>query len=70
MFKKNESQADRIVRIGLGVILLAGGLFMASGITEIVLLVLGAVALFTGLSGFCLIYKILGWSTKDKISQK
>jgi len=58
----NESQTDRIIRIIAGVIL-GGGALLTSGMIQIVLGVLSAIALFTAATGFCLIYKLLGIST-------
>jgi len=64
--KMNEGTIDRVVRIVLGVVLLYVGLFVLVGTTlGIVLDVLGAVAVGTGISGFCLLYKLFGdFSTK------
>ncbi len=66
MFKQNESQNDRIVRIVIGLLMLFGGLFLVTGGLKLVMLVLGAVALFTGVTGFCAIYKLLGMATNKK----
>jgi len=64
--KMNEGTIDRVIRIVLGVVLLYVGFFVLAGTTlGIVLDVLGAVALATGISGFCLLYKLFGnFSTK------
>lgn len=68
MFKKyqNESPTDRIIRLVLGVILAITAFAFLSGIAQIIVYVLAAIALFTGLTGFCMIYKILGISTLKK----
>ena len=58
--KVNESGLDRIIRVVLGIVLLAlsfGGVM--SGGWGIVGLVLGAVALLTGIVGFCPLYAML-----------
>jgi hypothetical protein len=58
--KANESGIDRIIRAVLGIILLA--LYftgVVSGGLGIVLLVVGAIALLTGLVGFCPLYMLL-----------
>ncbi len=58
--KINESSADRIIRVILGVALLA--LYFAlslQGWVGIVLLVVGALALITGAVGFCPLYALL-----------
>ena len=66
--KVNEGTIDRVIRVVLGAVLLYVGLFVLAGTTlGIILDVLGAVALVTGLSGFCLLYKIFGnFSTAKK----
>ena len=68
MFKKyqNESQIDRMVRFVLGIALIVLGYTMFTGVIQIVIYVLAFVALFTSVTGFCLIYKILRISTFNK----
>ena len=68
MFKKyqNESQMDRIIRFVLGIILAVIGYTLFSGAIQIVMYVLAFIALFTSVTGFCLIYKVLGISTLKK----
>ena len=58
--KFNESGLDRLIRVVLGIVLLAltfGG--VVAGGLEIVFLVLGAIALLTGIVGFCPLYALL-----------
>ena len=63
--KQNESNVDRIIRGVLGIVLLAVAfLVVPAGTLQIVLAVIGAILLITGLTGFCLIYAILGLSTR------
>ena len=62
MFKVNEGRADRIIRIILGISLIVVGFFV-SGILSIVFFVLGAIGLFTGITGFCGLYALLGINT-------
>lgn len=59
MFKVNEGNTDRILRIIVGIALIVLGL----ATSQILLAVVGLVPLLTGLSGFCLIYRLLGIST-------
>ena len=62
--KFNESGLDRLIRVVLGIVLLAlsfGG--VVSGGWGIVGLVLGAVALLTGVVGFCPLYALLKFRT-------
>ena len=65
MIKQNEGNTDRIIRLILGVILVAAG-FYFHGVTAIVLWVIGGIALFTGATGFCLLYMPFGISTKKR----
>jgi hypothetical protein len=66
--KMNESTIDRVIRVVLGLVLLYVGFFVLAGTTlGIVLDVLGAIAVGTGVSGFCLLYKLFGdFSTAKK----
>lgn len=68
MFRKyqNESQTDRIIRFILGIILAVLGYAVFSGVIQIAIYVLAFIALFTSVTGFCLIYKVLGISTLKK----
>jgi hypothetical protein len=62
--KTNESTLDRIIRGIVGIALIA--LYFAGTLTGtlgIVLLVIGAVLLFTGVIGFCPLYKLLNIGT-------
>jgi hypothetical protein len=63
--KGNEGAFDRLVRLILAEAFFIGGFFWFSGIVSIVLYVLGMVMLFTALSGFCLIYKLIGFETSN-----
>ena len=65
MFKLNEANWDRIVRVVLGVVLLylaLGG--VVTGAPGIVVAILGVVALATGAVGFCPLYTVFKFSTK------
>jgi len=63
--KLNESPADRIIRIVLGVILAALALTgVATGTLAAVAWVVAAIALVTGVVGFCPLYAIFRVSTK------
>jgi uncharacterized membrane protein HdeD (DUF308 family) len=69
MFKKyqNENQTDRVIRLVLGIVLALTGYVYFSGPLQVVLYVLAFIALFTSITGFCLIYKLLGISTLKKV---
>lgn len=63
--KCNVGGWDRGVRIVIGAVLIALGLGGAvSGTGAIVAYVIGAIALLTGLAGFCGLYTVLGISTR------
>ena len=62
---KNEGNADRFIRVVLGVALMwigFGGI--VTGTAGTVLGVVGLLPLFTGLVGWCPLYSIVGLSTK------
>ncbi len=60
--ERNEGTLDRAIRVVLGLILL--GLWAVDKIPyRTAALIVGLVALVTGLTGFCAIYKLLGIST-------
>ncbi len=63
--KVNESSLDRVIRVVLGIILLAlnlGG--VVTGSWGIVLLAVGAIFIVTGLIGFCPLYALLKIRTR------
>lgn len=62
MFKKNEGSLDRILRVVLGVALLAGYFIYPDAAYRWAFLI-GVVPLLTGLVGTCPIYSILGIRT-------
>ncbi|MBC7222759.1 MAG: DUF2892 domain-containing protein [Anaerolineae bacterium] len=66
----NEGTVDRIVRLVVGVVLLWAGLWPLGGLGGaawgIVLALIGLVLLVTAATGFCLIYRILGISTRQR----
>ena len=65
MFKINEANWDRVVRVVLGVVLLYLGLGgVVGGTLGIILDILGAIFLLTGAVGFCPLYILLKFSTK------
>lgn len=65
MFKKyqNENQMDRVIRSVLGIVLAVLGYTIFTGVIQIVVYVLAFIALFTSVTGFCLLYKFFGIST-------
>ncbi len=68
--KLNEGNADRIVRVILGLIALTLAYIefdvMAGSLLGIVIAAIGAIMLLTGLFGFCPAYKLCGMNTCKK----
>ncbi len=65
MFKSNVGSVDRIIRIILGAALIAVYfLYPGMGWISLAALIVGIVALATGVLSTCLLYSILGISTK------
>lgn len=62
MFKTNEGNLDRILRIVVGLALIAG-FFLNGGGTWSWLYLIGIVPLVTGLVGWCPLYRVFGIST-------
>ena len=62
MFKTNVGGIDRVLRIVLGLALLAG-FFLNADATYRWAYLIGIVPLFTGLFGTCPAYALLGFST-------
>ncbi len=60
--KRNENTLDRVIRLIVGLALLGVSL-MTAGALKIVLIIVAAIALFTALTGFCLLYRLLGIKT-------
>lgn len=63
MLKTNQSGVDRIVRVVLGIALLALGLFWVQAPWNWILDIVGVIALVTGAVGFCPLYALLGIHT-------
>ena len=67
MLKANESRVDRILRVIAGVVLVWAGLWPLGGLggqtLGVVAAIVGLILFVTGLTGFCLIYRLLGVST-------
>lgn len=62
MFKTNEGTVDRVLRIVVGLALIAG-FFLNGGGAYSWLYLIGIVPLATGLIGWCPLYRIFGIST-------
>jgi hypothetical protein len=60
----NEGTIDRIIRLIVGAILIYLGFFSLSGVFGIIIGIIGIILFITGITGFCLLYKVIGCSTK------
>jgi hypothetical protein len=65
MFRRNVGGIDRVLRVTLGGILFLSGLVLLIGATRlgVILVVIGALALLTGMIRFCVLYVPFGIST-------
>jgi len=65
--KVNESGLDRVLRVVVGIALILLYLLgVVGGTLGVVLIVVGAIALITGLVGFCPLYSLLKIQTSKK----
>lgn len=63
--KQNVGPLDRATRIVLGVVIIAGRYFFRiPGIVGDLAVLIGAIWVWEGLLGYCLLYGLFGWSTK------
>jgi hypothetical protein len=62
--KINESAADRWVRTILGAVILYLSYGSLGSVWQIVGYAVGIILIFTAITGFCLLYTILGINTK------
>ena len=60
----NEGEWDRGARVLGGVLLLGAGWGLVSGTPGMVLVGFGAIALITGIAGWCPAYSVFGFSTR------
>lgn len=64
----NEGTWDRVIRVVAAIVLAYFGWITWPGAASVVLFVIGAIALFTGVVGWCALYSLIGVSTKRKVS--
>jgi hypothetical protein len=64
MFAQNVGNVDRIVRIVLGLALIAIGFFTLGGTVGTIVGVIGFIPLLTGLVGWCPLYSLFKFSTR------
>ena len=60
--EKNVGTTDKVIRLIVAIILLAGGISL-KGLAGTIAIMLGIVLLFTVVTGFCGLYKIFGITT-------
>lgn len=60
---RNVGSIDKVIRLVVGAILVAAGVFSFGGTTGIIAAVIGAVLIVTALINFCPLFKILGISS-------
>ncbi len=65
-FQRNEGFIEQVIRVALGLTLLAVALISLQGAFLWVGIVVGVVMLFTGLVGYCPLYSVIGMVTKQK----
>lgn len=63
---QNESQTDRIVRFLAGLVVAFAAYSYFTGLLQLVLYIVAVILLVTAITGFCLIYKLVGISTLKK----
>lgn len=63
MFTQNENTLDKRIRLIIGALAFLLAIF-STGTIQIIAFIVAAIAIFTGLSGFCALYKLFGISTK------
>jgi len=63
---KNESDLDRLLRVLAATLLFVAGYFLLWGVFSIIAYVFAAIFLLTAITGFCGMYKLLGWDTSKK----
>ncbi len=63
---QNENKTDRIIRFILGLIIGFIAYSYSAGLIQLVLYLLTAILVITAITGFCLIYKLLGISSLKK----
>ncbi|GAB4285276.1 MAG: DUF2892 domain-containing protein [Roseovarius sp.] len=62
MFETNTGMIDRIIRIVVGVALIAG-FWVWPDVSWRWAFLIGVIPLLSGLVGWCPVYKLMGWST-------
>lgn len=61
--EKNEGTLDREIRLGVGILFLLLGGLVFKGLWIFLSLLVAGILLVTAATGFCPVYKLLGWKT-------
>ncbi len=67
---KNESVLDRLIRVILSGLFFLLAFFWLGGVAKIIFYILAIIALFTAVTGFCALYKILKINTNKEPEKK
>lgn len=67
---QNEGILDRMVRVVLAIVFFELSIFWSAGIIKTILYIVGAISLFTAITGFCTLYKILKINTNKNSDNK
>lgn len=70
MIERNEAWWDQAVRILLGGVLVLASQLWIGGILGWIVALVGLIALFTGITGHCLLYALIGWQTRAERAPK
>ncbi|MDR3686780.1 MAG: DUF2892 domain-containing protein [Coriobacteriia bacterium] len=62
----NLGMLERTIRVAIGIVLIAIGLFVVRGILGIVVALVGALLIFSGSIGFCHVKKFFGIGTSKR----
>lgn len=63
MLDKNEGPLDRLIRVLLGIVLTPIGFGVMGGGGGIALGVIGVILLLTGITGRCIVYRLVNFNT-------
>jgi len=68
LLERNEATWDRLLRVVVGVAIIAAFTFgiVGADLVGYIILLIGLIGIFTGISGHCLVYTLLGISTLGK----
>ena len=62
-FKKNLGTTDRVIRICIGLLLIAFA-FILTGWLETLAIILAILLIIGAAFGYCIVYDLIGWSTR------